>query len=363
VIAERVIEPPELLRISRRAVTVFCRANSVPIIPVHFAKTDELKENQFAVFHITKRCILIRPGAPDWLKKHTAYNRVWWVNNYIRHELTHYLQYLKGARDPDKDFDHTEADWEGQQYADWAIKTYSKEVINPMTKIHPQAIESLKRYKEDLKAGHKGGAEFWRGAAGAYFTVNPSIAMKWDSLHIQSREGIAINAGFQLKIAKKKWSELEPWIRQTLANSLVRRSKGKAHLAANPQKLCDFCFKILTPKKDPGKFVRFGNQTRIACKKCLEEGKFKPLSNPLLEALGTGVGFGAGLFASQAVLSRMGKNPDPWGKSRRKYRKKARKSTPEEKTGKLMSVLGLVALPILLLIALTRRQTVQGYDG
>ena len=39
--------------------------------------------------------------------------------------------------------------------------------------IHPQALESLKRYKADLRAGHNKAAEYWRGQAAAYFTANP----------------------------------------------------------------------------------------------------------------------------------------------------------------------------------------------
>ena len=39
--------------------------------------------------------------------------------------------------------------------------------------VHPEAAESLKRYKDDLKAGHLDAAEYWRGQAGAYFTANP----------------------------------------------------------------------------------------------------------------------------------------------------------------------------------------------
>ena len=56
--------------------------------------------------------------------------------------------------------------------------------------IHPQALESLKRYKEDLKAGHKGGAEFWRGSAGAYFTANPIVHMypNWGYLKVFKSE-------------------------------------------------------------------------------------------------------------------------------------------------------------------------------
>jgi len=36
-----------------------------------------------------------------------------------------------------------------------------------------QALEMRTRYKDDLKAGHKDAAEYWRGQASAYFTGNP----------------------------------------------------------------------------------------------------------------------------------------------------------------------------------------------
>jgi len=49
-------------------------------------------------------------------------------------------------------------------------------VYNPTkvsVKVHPEALESLKRYRGDLKSGHLEAAEYWRGQAGAYFTANP----------------------------------------------------------------------------------------------------------------------------------------------------------------------------------------------
>lgn len=54
------------------------------------------------------------------------------------------------------------------------INIYTEPWANPSSRVHPQAIESLKRYREDLKAGHLTAAEYWRGQAGAYFTANPS---------------------------------------------------------------------------------------------------------------------------------------------------------------------------------------------
>ena len=47
-------------------------------------------------------------------------------------------------------------------------------VKNPMTKVHPLAIEAKKKWKEDMKAGHGKGEEYWAGAAGAaYLLSNP----------------------------------------------------------------------------------------------------------------------------------------------------------------------------------------------
>ena len=43
--------------------------------------------------------------------------------------------------------------------------------VNP--KVRAEALEARKRYSDDLKAGHKDAAEYWKGQAGAYFTANP----------------------------------------------------------------------------------------------------------------------------------------------------------------------------------------------
>ena len=45
---------------------------------------------------------------------------------------------------------------------------------NPMTKVHSLAIEAKKKWKEDVKAGHGAGEEYWAGYAGAaYLMSNP----------------------------------------------------------------------------------------------------------------------------------------------------------------------------------------------
>lgn len=41
-----------------------------------------------------------------------------------------------------------------------------------------KALSARQRYQEDLKAGHSGAAEYWRGQAGAYFTGNPRRKIK-----------------------------------------------------------------------------------------------------------------------------------------------------------------------------------------
>ena len=58
-----------------------------------------------------------------------------------------------------------------------AMREYVTGSNNPIGRIrmqvHPEALESLNRYKDDLKAGHAAAAEYWRGQASAYFTANP----------------------------------------------------------------------------------------------------------------------------------------------------------------------------------------------
>jgi hypothetical protein len=50
--------------------------------------------------------------------------------------------------------------------------------VNP--KVRAEALEARKRYSDDLKAGHKDAAEYWRGQAGAYFTANPKeVDSRW----------------------------------------------------------------------------------------------------------------------------------------------------------------------------------------
>jgi hypothetical protein len=47
-------------------------------------------------------------------------------------------------------------------------------VGNPQERdVHPLAFEARDRYREDMEAGHTSAAEYWRGQAGAFFTMNP----------------------------------------------------------------------------------------------------------------------------------------------------------------------------------------------
>lgn len=63
-------------------------------------------------------------------------------------------------------------------------------------RVHPQALESLRRYREDLKAGHKGGAEYWRGAAAGYFTANPPIVIPFNrTMRITNLDQLARGTG------------------------------------------------------------------------------------------------------------------------------------------------------------------------
>ncbi len=59
---------------------------------------------------------------------------------------------------------------------------------------------------------------------------NYPVNMKWDDMHVQAREELLSGAGFNTKLATKKWSELEPWEQELLKESLEGRSKGKVKL-------------------------------------------------------------------------------------------------------------------------------------
>lgn len=39
--------------------------------------------------------------------------------------------------------------------------------------VHPEALEARKRYKADIRAGHKEAAEYWKGNAAGFFLANP----------------------------------------------------------------------------------------------------------------------------------------------------------------------------------------------
>lgn len=135
-IGEKALSIKELLRMSERAIDRYCYRRNIPSIPASLAPSGFLGEKDFAVFHIPTISIMLSPTAPKFLSRHTYYNRTWWLNYYIYHELTHYEQFLKLRKTKNHitrdQFDEWEAIREGQLYADRTMKTYSEEVINPI---------------------------------------------------------------------------------------------------------------------------------------------------------------------------------------------------------------------------------------
>jgi len=63
------------------------------------------------------------------------------------------------------------------------------------------------------------------------------VLLDWDNLHIQSREEILQGAGMQTKLAGKRWADLDPWIQETLRDSLGKRSGGKAKVESSRRPL------------------------------------------------------------------------------------------------------------------------------
>ena len=123
--------------------------------------------------------------------------------------------------------------------------------------VHPQATESLKRYKDDLKAGHKDAAEYWRGQASAYFTANPS----------------------DYRIKKMKGSH---------GFSEYQILKGSGPF--------------------PEYVASFGTKEE-ALKKLRELRKKEAAENPILESIGAGLGLGTGFAIASKAVGKVWKNP------------------------------------------------------
>jgi len=71
-----------------------------------------------------------------------------------------------------------------------------EKIENP---IHPQALVALKRMKADEKQGHDA-ADYWRGAAAAYFTANPSKKVRLDMKNPVATKALTL-AAINKKIA------------------------------------------------------------------------------------------------------------------------------------------------------------------
>ena len=128
----------EILRMSRIAVGIYCQRYGLPVISVKLGTVDP---KSFAEYSIINNCILLSSNANVFLAKHSPDKRVWWLNNYIMHELTHYKQRILLGRLhrplTSHNFDDGEARREGEHYADSILGTYSTKDINPKDKVNP----------------------------------------------------------------------------------------------------------------------------------------------------------------------------------------------------------------------------------
>ena len=169
-----------------------------------------------------------------------------------------------------------------------------------------------------MKAGHKGGAEFWRGAAGAYFTANPLIKViggtkyTWITdyatrLQAQGEATRWLRDGFTVKITesrkKKSFYPYSLWVAES-SRKQTNPPKTIGRVDWMPRKKV-WRVILYQGKKD----VPFGDFASV------EEAKSKLQSmlrkkNPFVDALVTGVGFGAGLMTMKHVFNGMKKkNP------------------------------------------------------
>ena len=135
-ISEKSLILNELKRMCQNSVNRFCRANHIPNILV---RIHELEGRTFASFDWRYSCVWLSTKAPKLLEEHTSYNKVWWLNKTIIHELTHYIQYLRAIKlkrrplftEDERDRLEEEADIEGNTFADNIMKRYTEDIINP----------------------------------------------------------------------------------------------------------------------------------------------------------------------------------------------------------------------------------------
>ena len=217
-------------------------------------------------------------------------------------------------------------------------------------KVHPEAVESLKRYKDDLKAGHKDAAEYWRGQAGAYFTANPTMKIKPEHYSaLKTKIYLLLDSYPEIDISKALTSMGYRWdiywaskgafsnapeyhylndsnIDTALKHMLSNYQREKV-FTANPRAAVCECENIKHEKSD-GSIQCLGTPSHVVstdygpykvCSRCLQHipyrGEPKPIvKNPLLASLGsdivTGVGIGTGFQLVDWGRKKIMKNPD-----------------------------------------------------
>jgi len=65
---------------------------------------------------------------------------------------------------------------------------------NPM-KARKEALEYLKLYKGDVRAGHSKAADYWKGAASAAFTLNPTVHLRYKNYEWVTVCGASVGSG------------------------------------------------------------------------------------------------------------------------------------------------------------------------
>ncbi len=145
-ISKEVESLEEILRISRNAVKTYCTKKHIPVIPVWIVRKEQMITKEFAYFDPINQCICISDNSRVFIIKHIPKNRVWWMNNYIVHELTHYVQFINKIRNK-RPMHFTKEDEEqavntSTQYADLVLSTYTVEEINPIKsrKSNPESL-------------------------------------------------------------------------------------------------------------------------------------------------------------------------------------------------------------------------------
>ncbi len=153
-LAGKFIKSDDLLAYIKAQITIYCDKYKLPHIPIKYGRVGEnsSRGQPKASFIIHPPIISVWKGFSKWLSQYPENRRVWYVLHMIRHELTHYEQYLSAKKKVvpinQDTFIEDDAYRIGYQYADDTLKQLAPQEINPRSlyqRFHGNPPRSIRR--------------------------------------------------------------------------------------------------------------------------------------------------------------------------------------------------------------------------